>query len=446
MNALDRPLRVLVIGRHFWPQGAIDSAGHLMELATGLKLAGLHVSVLTPKYSSAWAEKFSFREFNVYRPVRIFRTGWTARGDRTASRYIRYLREWIESNHANCDVIFCVGCREEVIAAVEAAHSIGVPSVVRIAGHGSCSDFEFFGQHRIGKRCRAAVHEADAVVLCSASDERRWIVDGGQSGRAHRIEFGIGSTQDHSLSGKENLRRAMSRINGDLFVPETSTVVLSVERLRRDTGVMTLVQSAYALSQSLRSLQFWLVGDGPYRESIYSQLRADGLRQVIAIPGSFGVSEDVFAAADLMVHVGDEGFEHQIPAAIAAGLPLVIANTKTAREFFGVSEADVDKRMIQRRRDVTGDDGTECGETTSETAGDLLWWFDPGRPKTLRFAIAHIISDMEAARDRARQLRRILQRTRPRSAAIEHYVRLFRQLVDASSRKKPDPTKMENTR
>ncbi|QDV81788.1 glycosyltransferase [Planctomycetes bacterium TBK1r] len=443
MSGLERPVRVLLIGRHFWPHGSIDSAGHLMELATGLRLAGIQVSVVTPKYAGSWAERFSFRECQVYRPIRMFRTGWTARGDRTASRYIRYLRDWIESDPTACDIVYCDAGREEAIAAVEAAQAIGVPSVVRLSGHGDISDFEFFKHSRIGKRCRSAVMDAAAVVLDSASAHRRWLAEGGDKTRTHRIAHGVGPTKEQGLSSLKNLRRAMSRINGDLFVPDACSVVLSVERLDRSSGIMTLVKSAYLLSNHISGLQFWLIGDGPLRETIYSRLKSDGLRQSMAMPGSFGSPDDVYSAADLMVHVGDQGFEHQVPTAIAAGLPLVLANTETAREFFGVGESDVRRRIIERRADALQAD-SEALDGAPEQAGALVWWFDPARPKTLRFAIEQIVGNLEQARRRAQQTRRIMQRTRSRSDSIERYVTLFRQLAAGSLPNPSQSTSMEN--
>ncbi|QEF97701.1 Glycosyl transferases group 1 [Stieleria maiorica] len=442
-----------MIGRHFWPHGSLDSAGHLMELATGFKLAGVHVSVVTPKHAASWAERFSFRECQVYRPIRMFRTGWTARGDRTSSRYIRYLRDWIESNPVACDMVYCDSGREEAIAAVEAARAIKVPSVVRLAGHGSCSDLEYHLHSRTGRRCRAAVMEATAVVVDSASAHRRWLADGGDRERVHRIPVGIGPAPDRGWSSPKRLRRAMARINGDLFVPDSCSVVLSVERLDRSSGVMTLVKSAYSLAQKIQGLQFWIVGDGPLRETIYAQLRSDGLRQSMAMPGSFSSADDVFSAADLMVHAGDEGFEHQIPTAIAAGLPLILANTETAREFFGVTDSDV-QTWILRRRAVTIDAGdAERADADAshpddppavDNAGRCVWWFDPKQPKTLRFAIEQIVDNLQQARRRAQQARRVMQRTRSRSESIERFVTLFRQLASGQPRRHSDPTSMEN--
>ncbi|KAA5540267.1 glycosyltransferase family 4 protein [Roseiconus nitratireducens] len=434
---MKRPERVLLVGRHFWPHGAIDSAGHLMELATGLHSIGLHVEVVTPKHATAWPERFYFREFLIHRPVRMFKQGWTARGDRTPSRYIRLLRDWIVDYPASIDAIVCDGTREESIAAVEAARGRNVPVVLRLAGHGESSDLDFFQQTRMGQRCRVNAAAADAVVVDQASSHRRWLALGGDPQKTHRIANGFGATIESGPKLRQRLRRSMARINGDLFVPDTSTVVLSVERMRRDSGVMHLVQSAYALSQHIRGLQFWLVGDGPARDTIFSRMRGDGLRQMTSMPGSFALMDDVFVAADLLVHAGGEGFEHQIPTAIVTSLPIVVANTPAAREYFSATVQQVNSRLMTRRPTAVASqqrpDDHQTMRTTAESAEpcDLVWWFDPERPKTLRFALEQIVADPPAARQRAEQLRRLLQRRSPRSAALQKYRDLIRQLADA---------------
>jgi hypothetical protein len=173
-------------------------------------------------------------------------------------------------------------------------------------------------------------------------------------------------------------------------------------------------------------LQFWFVGDGPARESIYSRLRSDGLRQSVAMPGSFGQMMDVFVAADLMVHVGDEGYAAHVPAAVSAAIPLVVANTTVAREFFSITARRAEQQIEATRRGVVpGPDEVQA----CDQAGELVWWFDPGKPSTLRKAISAVVENLEAARRRARRARQLLQQARPRGAEIDAYGQLFRRLI-----------------
>ncbi|MDM4014893.1 glycosyltransferase [Roseiconus lacunae] len=402
-----------MIGRHFWPLGAFDAAGHLMQLATMLSATEFQVDVVTPRQANVWSERFQFREFNVHRPIRMFRTGWSSRGDRSISKYIKSLKEWICENRCSPDLIYCDQAREESIAVVEAAKQLGIPSVVRIAGNGSASDlFETKGRRNV-KRCLQAAVRADAVVVNSGSVQRQLIIDGFDGAPTCRIPIGVVRGAEASSNLKSDLRGAMAKINGDLHVFDTGVVVLSVERMSDQSGLMTLVESARVLSERLPNLCYWFIGDGPKRDSIYSYLKGEGLRQMMAMPGSFGLLSDVFQAADLMVHAGDDGFQNQVPLAITHRLPLVIANGETAREFFAVSQQEVQEQIASGQ--------FETG----------IYWFDPARPRTLRIAIETITQDLDRAEAKATELRRTMQTVRDASASLEQYARLFRRLIDA---------------
>lgn len=423
MNGAERAIRVLLVGRYFWPLGSIDAAGHLVELATGFQLAGMKVSVLTAKHGVNQSDMFTFRDFPVYRPVRLFRSGWVTHRHRGITAYVQTLRDWMVNHGAGYDVIVSDAAREESIAVIQAARELDVPAVVRLAGQGEVADIHYHGQSRQGKRCRAAIADADAIVFADAAQHRQWLADGGAPERCWRIPTGIPPLSDDRGFTRENLRRAMARINGDLLVPDSTAVVLTVERMVQGSGIQTLVESAYSLSTQLPGLQFWLIGDGPMRDAIFSHLKGDGLRQMMAMPGSFAVLRDVFACADVMVHRGDAGFEFQIPCAISSGLPLVVADTETSRMFFGCDKSQSRERLLTKRS------ATVEPTSDSEHPPDLVWWFDPLQPKTLRFAIDQIVRHRNAARRRADRLRRSMIRSRSFDDTIRSYQDLLGRLA-----------------
>ena len=66
---VNRRPRVLLVGRHFWPHGSIDTAGHTIRLAIGLQRHGFHVEVVTPRHHSTWAQVFHYRDVQVHRPT-----------------------------------------------------------------------------------------------------------------------------------------------------------------------------------------------------------------------------------------------------------------------------------------------------------------------------------------------------------------------------------------
>ncbi len=94
---MSRPLRVLLIGRRFWPHGSIDSAAHLFQLAAALHRRGVAVEVLTPRYSSTWPVEFKIREIPVHRPVMAPKRDWSI------GRYTRSLTAWLRQHVTSYD-------------------------------------------------------------------------------------------------------------------------------------------------------------------------------------------------------------------------------------------------------------------------------------------------------------------------------------------------------
>ncbi|MEM0926923.1 MAG: glycosyltransferase, partial [Planctomycetota bacterium] len=338
--------RVLVVGRYFWPLGCFDQAVHLMSLTNGLHESGMHVEVLTPKYHTDWADQFRFRDVAVHRPFRPPRTAWKKPFDRGTNRYVESLTQWILHHGKHFDLLYCDSAREESLAVMTAATALGIRSIVRVSGRGTASDIEWMKHSRYGKRVFQAASDASAIVVADASSERKWYANGGDSAKLIRICPGVFPSEP---LGQQELRASLSRINRDFFVPQEHQVLLSIERHEQESGIRAIANAANSLSIELPRLQYWLVGDGQNREAIYSKLRSDGLRQSIAMPGSFGRVDDIFYAADLIVHAGDDGFDALIPSAVEAGLPLVLADSEAARSCFNTRSADLQTRMIRRK-------------------------------------------------------------------------------------------------
>ena len=389
-----------------------------MDLAVGLHRHGFHVEVATPRHGSGWTERFTYREIAVHRPLQIFRSGWSARSDRTASRYIRDLAGWLTKTAAGFDLILSDRAKEEAIAVVDAARSLGIPSIVRLGGQDTNSDLAFFNEHRMGARCQVKALEADATVVSDARSHRHWLALGAKPAKVHRmapylVPLAAAATE------RSALRHSLARINGDLLVPEGAMVLLSMERMYRESGLIHLVESAMQLTKQFSNLQFWLVGDGPRRDWIYNRLRGDGLRQSTAMPGSFGNCDDILIASDLMVQTGDDGFESQVPRAIMASLPLVVADTETARDFFGFSREEVQNRDV------------ESDGSTSEV--NLIHWYEPEDKQSLTKAVAKVLYDRDEASRKAESLRRRMQQLYPREDLTNRYSNLIRDLIGGNA-------------
>lgn len=393
-----------------------------MTLATAFKARGIDVQVLASRPSTAMPTFYLYRDIPVHCPIKLFQKGWAVRGDRTASRYVKRLGQWIEDNMAARQVMLVNGAQEEALAGLPACEALNIPTAVRLSGAGQCSDFEFFRQSRVGKRCRQTMLNADAVIVQHADDHRQWIVQGGDDQKTHRIGPAIG-TSTVTPEQRQAMRQSLGAINGDLHVPEDHAVLLSIQQMRSESGLAALVDSTYSLSQSIGRLQYWLIGDGPRRESIFGAIRADGLRQNLAMPGSFADMTDVFHAADFLVHNGDWGWEHLVPTAIQMGLPLVVANSLVARRFFSAST----KLVKQRIAEIA--DSPEMAAPTGAEPGQSVYWFEAGHPQTLQQAVAAVVNRLDIARERANQLRRTLQHDQSFDRVVDQYVHLLQRLA-----------------
>jgi len=174
-------------------------------------------------------------------------------------------------------------------------------------------------------------------------------------------------------------------------------------------GVNLLVQAAQRLVAQVSDLRIWFVGDGPHRDWIYDQLRGDGLRASVAMPGSFCNLEDLYAAADVYVQLDDVGLDALLPWAVSAELPIVTVDTEAIRSVLPVSH---DSAVV---------------------------WMDQPSSSQLHNSVMTVLGDLAGFRREAAQLRRNLLRARPQSAAIEAYLQVMRSVASAKSGNGPTP-------
>jgi glycosyltransferase involved in cell wall biosynthesis len=383
-----------------------------MQLANGFQRRGIHVEVLTPRYASSWTKEF------VYRNIKVHRVAGAPRGDWSMGRYVRHLTTWLREHAQSFDVLFSDSAREECIAAVEAARTIGCRSAVRVRGWGSHSDLNWWNTSRSARRCAGFAKTADRVFVPSAASHRGLIQAGFAANRISRIDTGFAGGIARSESSRRASRRSLAAINGDLHVQDDQLVLVCVDQMTRHSGMQLLTQSARDLVARYHELQLWFIGDGPHRESMFDYLRGEGVRRSIAMPGSFADIGGVLAAADLFVQSDESGLDFLLPAAISAELPIVALDSDSTRELLSASHRAGDRSATNAQPQATESD-TE----------HLLQWFQGSAAGSLRAAIRNTIDDLPGSRQRAASLRRLMLRTRPLDQTIDEYARLMEQTV-----------------
>jgi glycosyltransferase involved in cell wall biosynthesis len=413
-----RPLRVLLIGRRFWPQGSIDQAGHLYQLAIALRRQGAAVEVLTPRYASSWPSCFSIREIPVHRPVLAPKRDWSI------GRYTRSTTLWLRQHAAEYDVMFCDSIREESLAAIEASRSSGCPVILRSSGWGSHSDSHWWTTGRAAGRCGTIGMMADAVIAKSSICQRGLLAEGYSREKVIRIDSGFSAGPIRSSSAKHHARRALAAANSDLNTDLDSPVLVCPSNMTQHSHVTQLVGAARHLIARYPELRLWFIGDGPHRDWIYDTLRADGVRASIAMPGSFCDIEDVLTAADVYFQPDDRGLEFWMPSAIAAELPIVTINSESTRLLVGSGTPGAAQENAEENAEENPEQWVQW--CAADEQGKVT-------AKSIRRAVRGVLDDIDSARDHATKLRRYALRTRPQGSAIEAYLTLMNKVVANSA-------------
>ncbi len=425
-----------MVGRRFWPHGSLDNASHSIQLATDLQRQGATVEILTPRYAASWAKEFYFREMPIHRPAIAPRSDWSM------GRYTRHLTKWLREQSERYDVVLVDGAREETIAAIDARSTTNRPVIVRTGMQDQQSDFDWWHSSRSGQRCGQATGSADAIITHSSVGHRELLGRSIANERITRINVGVPALQPPSQTMRVEARRALSAINRDLHAPIDEPIAIcvrpmepAVDNFKVSHGasgaalsrVDAMVQSARHLVSRYPLLHLWFIGDGSQRDLVYETLRGDGVRASIAMPGSFGNMEDVYAAADAFVQLDTQGLSHFLPRAVAANLPIVAADLQEVREVLDCKPAPA-LNLVDDREKTEIADGGDSGEDHVKS-GDEIAWFDPSTPKTFRKAMRNVFDDIETAKSKADSLRRRLLRTRPQSETVRQYLTLCETVV-----------------
>ncbi len=393
---MSRPLRILLVTRRFWPHGGYDSAATVLALATGLQRRGVELEVMAPRYASTWPDGFALREFVVHRPAAAPRSDWSM------GRYLRHVSHWLRDHAVQFDLIYTDAAREESAAIYDVTRGSKIATLVRIAGWGKHSDAQWWDSSRSATRCLTALKQFDGVIAKCAADHRSLVARGIDPSKIHRIDTGFAPGFVRSATARSVARGVLARVNGDLKADITAPVILCMSRMNRTSGMDLVAGCVRIMVARFPDLKIWFVGDGPNREVLYSQMRADGVRSSFAMPGTFLDTDELMAAADVYLQLDEDGLDHFLPAAVSAELPIVSVRNESIRTVLGGAESEA-----------------------------AVTWFEPGQPKTLNQAIRHVIENLPERRKLAVAFRRSLLRQMPQRENVESHLAIARRLVDA---------------
>lgn len=475
--------RVLLVTRHFWPHaaGRHERAAEATWLSQLWAAQGFRVEVVTPRYGTEWSPQLTLGDILVHRIAAAPRGQWSTQ------RYVRHLGHWIRDQRDRFDAVVCHTLGEDVPAVAHGVATAGrstgrgslgqapqvtgrVHAAERAApgdsaptkgsgvrrrplglaiatGWGSDSDVQWCRQHRGGNRALQAANALDGVVTeIPATD--RFLVAGGIApeklirlprGYQRRTRFQLTSDSGDvagppSPSERKEVRRVLAATNGDLHTLADTPVLLwcgAMNGRPDDPGRFPfLVRHARTLLARQPQMRIWLLGDGELRDWAHTELKAEGVRAAVAMPGSFVDMSDVFAAVDAVVQTDEDQLRWTLPTAIEFGVPVILQDTPLVRNWLesdrrGANDSRGAKATSQGKATGQGKEGGKAKPTGE--AGELVAWYDPARPGSYYQAVKEIVDDLPAAYRRAGELCAKKARGSPQPQFANRWVTLIRQ-------------------
>ncbi|MDA1052680.1 MAG: glycosyltransferase family 4 protein [Planctomycetota bacterium] len=388
------PMRLLMVTPRYWPLVG-DTERVTTRLANEFCVRGCPTTILTARWHSNWPESVVHRHAVVKRLPGSPRGGWTT------FRYMRALARWVRQHRAEFDVVYVMNLRQDAYAVVGALGSLDPPVVLRSQGARATGDCHWQEHARFGRRIRKRCQSAAAIVASTdvSADE---LLRAGYSS-VHRIDYGAEALEPRSAASRFHAREALAAANQDLEVAEFAPVAICVDRFAEGRALADLVRAWLPIADRWPSAKLWLIGDGPLRDSLYDSIVEFGLRQQIAMPGSFDELSELYHAADLFVSPSpDYGTSQALVEAMAAGLPIIATDTPDLRELI--------------------DDAIQ---------GYLV---PPGDRQRLSERIAQLIDATELALQYGLAARRRANECFSLSRVVEDHITLFKQLIYSASR------------
>jgi len=227
------------------------------------------------------------------------------------------------------DVVYATWAYPDCYAAYLAAGERDLPLVVRV--HGSdINDYMRFPSRR--KRILEAVRGSDAVIVVSRALGDTLVEAGVERERIHLVYNGI----DRSVFFPRD--RLSSR--RELGLKSDAKIVLFAGNLKRVKGIDILIEAFAGLNYPV-GLELHILGEGPLKETMLSDVRELGIRERVFFHGAVPHAHVPLwlAASDLLcLPSRSEGTPNIVLEALACARPVAASNVGGVGEI--ISESD----------------------------------------------------------------------------------------------------------
>ena len=242
---------------------------------------------------------------------------------------------------------------------------------------GPDGDCRFQQSTRLGSYIRWHCRRAAAIIAPGRPIHAELLAAGYSPTRLCCLPNGVQIGPPRSAAARAAARAALAEAQPFLAIPRDYPLAVYTGRLHPRKGLHDLLMAWRLVGATRPEARLWLVGDGPQRPALQSQIAALGLLGRVVLAGAFDAVDELLAAADLFVFPSlEEGTSLSLLEAMAAGLPIAACD-------------------IPPNRDVACD-------------GQQALLTPPGQPDALAGAIRRLLDEPElaarlgeAARERA---------------------------------------------
>lgn len=319
-----RQQRILIATERFWPHAGLSETA-IANIALQIKQQKHQVIVASSKGAKNWSTNINFREIPVHRIARPSATPWSS------FRYLRAFTKFFSQQEGVDGVVVC-GTGDEALAAIRVFGG-KVPIVIRIDNN--VSNANSSPHRRKTDILKAATHVVSNCDVLAKKLSHSY----GISIKSIRDPLPLQSmeaevSQERSSAKQHNARATLNETHPILNLIGDQPLVVCGMRMHDDPGMIDLIDSWPGVLRQYPDAKLWIIGDGPSGPRVWQQISKLKLVHSVIMPGYFDSLDEIFLAADLVVHPGQTGSACEfLPQAMATALPAVVTKNSWSETF-----------------------------------------------------------------------------------------------------------------
>jgi len=209
--------------------------------------------------------------------------------------------------------VICTHFTRALIAGFAAGRLNGIPVI-----HNEHSSAHY--RRGIGKILSRMTLPRVNLIICNSHHTQRSIQACYPSAGEKLITIHNPVQERIPVRTREETRAALNVTNDDILI-------LHVGGMIPERDQLTLIQAFHNLKQTCPQIRLVMIGDGPIRQDLESQIKLKGLEDSVRLMGYRDGIGDYLQAADIYVNPTlDEGFGIAVVEAMLSSIPVVLSN------------------------------------------------------------------------------------------------------------------------